>query len=205
MVKVWKNGPMASLKKGWTKDGPFSNRCLKIGPFSNRCLKIRSIFKHILKQIPLPRARQRPGGAAGGGARGIFSKFVWKWTVFSNICLKMDLFSNICLKMDHIWLILFSNSPLGQFFKISPFNRGRKLPTYRHLTWAQAFCSGFGPPGPGPGTRPVCMYVYVYIRLLLFDAICCKIGYFFKISPFNRGRKLPRHVFYYSCLANIWG
>ena len=47
---------------------------------------------------------------------------------FSNIRLKMNLFSNICLKIDHIWLILFSNSPLGQFFKLSPFNRGCKLP-----------------------------------------------------------------------------
>ena len=71
----------------------------------------------------------RPGGAAGGGARGILIKVVRKWTVVSNICLKMDLFSNICLKIDHIWLILFSNSPLGQFFKLSPFSRGCKLPS----------------------------------------------------------------------------
>ena len=129
MVKVWKTGPMASLKKGWAKYGQFSNRCLKIGPFSNRCLKIRSIFKHILKKYPWRRLRRRPQGAAAPWG-GVFKKQnVWKWSIFSNICLKLDLFSNICLKIDHIWLILFSNSPLGQFFKLSPFSRGCKLPS----------------------------------------------------------------------------
>ena len=34
---------MATLKIGWAK----------YGPFSNRCLKIRSIFKHILKKYPI--------------------------------------------------------------------------------------------------------------------------------------------------------
>ena len=98
----------------------------------------RSIFKQMFEntihfqthfeKIPLAPPPAAPPGRCRALGRGIFSKSVWKWTVFSNICLKMDLFSNICLKMDHIWLILFSNSPLGQFFKISPFSRGRKLP-----------------------------------------------------------------------------
>ena len=52
-----------------------------------------------LKKYPLTRARQRPGGAAGGGARHICPKFISKWTIFG--------------------LILFSKSPLGQFLKIS--------------------------------------------------------------------------------------
>ena len=76
-------------------------------------------------------------------------KIVWpKYGLFSNRCLKIqsilkqilkkypwprrqiDLFSNICLKIDHIWLIPFSNSPLGPFFKLSPFSRGCKLPIH---------------------------------------------------------------------------
>ena len=58
-------------------------------------------FQTDLKKIPIPRARQRPGGAAGGGARGIFVK--------------------ICFKMDHSFKHLFENGPyLGHpIFKIA--------------------------------------------------------------------------------------
>ena len=78
-----------------------------------------SIFKHMLEntvhfqthfeKIPLPRTRQRPGGAA-----------------------------SVCLKMDRIFKHLFENGPclahpifkvaIRLFFKLSPFSRGRKLP-----------------------------------------------------------------------------
>ena len=58
-------------------------------------------FQTYFEKYALPRARQRPGGAAGGGARGIFLK--------------------ICFKIDRIFKHLFENGPyLGHpIFKIS--------------------------------------------------------------------------------------
>ena len=58
-------------------------------------------FQTYFEKYPLPRAWQRPGGAAGGGTRGIFLK--------------------ICLKIDRIFKHLFENgSYLGHpIFKIA--------------------------------------------------------------------------------------
>ena len=50
-------------------------------------------------------------------------------------------FFKTCLKIDHIWLILFSKSPQGYFFKIPPSSRGRKLPVKHRVWWMQALGS----------------------------------------------------------------
>ena len=70
--------------------------------FENGVSQLLFIFKHILK-YPLPRARQRPGVAARGSARGFFV--------------------NMCLGMNHIDLFVFKIAPWHFWFRTSQFSR----------------------------------------------------------------------------------
>ena len=84
MLKVWKICLMATLKIGWSK----------YGPFSNRCVNILTIFKQTLKKKTCP-GRSSALGAPPEAAPGVFFQnmfengpyfqtSVWKWTIFGS-------------------------------------------------------------------------------------------------------------------------
>ena len=77
-------------------------------------------FPNILKKYPLLRARRRPEGAAGGGARGIFSKYLENRPLFSKYLEKRPI---------HIFLI-----DTFQFFQITTIYKGTQVTTVEQHT-----------------------------------------------------------------------
>ena len=94
----------------------------------------KKCFPNISKKYPLLRARRRPEGAAGGGARGIFSKYLENRPLFSKYLEKRPI---------HIFLI-----DTFQFFQITTIYKGTQdtrtahKPTDQRLLIAQVLPEG---------------------------------------------------------------
>ena len=74
--------------KNWP-NGEFEKRMSQIWSIFKQMFENRSIFKQMFEntvhfQTYFEKYLPRPGGAAGGGARGIFPTSVWKWTIFGS-------------------------------------------------------------------------------------------------------------------------
>ena len=76
-------------------------------------------FPNIWKKYPLLRARRRPEGAAGGGARGIFSKYLENRPLFSKYLEKRPI---------HIFLIDTFN-----FFQITIIYKGTQVTIIKRM------------------------------------------------------------------------